>query len=96
MESFTFPAAILGAIITALVYAWGRFLHREELETGEEPRGFLLFYFTVIGSGALIFVLGQMGLVFFYYLTCILTGNLLGFGIVHFVSVGLHLRQEGR
>lgn len=79
------PVGALAAILILIVAGWGRRLHNEEMQTGAKPRGFDLFLAITIGTGGLIFYLGAVKEIeFFWDLMATITGAFIALTAVHY------------
>lgn len=96
MNSIVFPAAIVASWIVVIVIRVGMKYAKEENATGREPPGSTRFVFTCFGIAAVFGYLGfSLEVPFFYYLTNILTGALIGLGSAYFVPRIVHSLLRG-
>jgi uncharacterized membrane protein YedE/YeeE len=97
MNAADLPVAFVATLLIAATVRWGINLHREELQTGQEPKSYNLFLLFVVGGGGLIFYLGAVReIAFFFSLMATLLGAFIALAAIHFGLAGLRLLTAGR
>lgn len=89
------PVGFVAALIAIAVIAWGIKLHREEMETGAEARGFNWFLILTVGPGFVVW-LWFLDHPFLGDLIMTLTGLLMGGGVVFLAGHFARLLRQAR
>lgn len=96
MDALDMPVGMTAAFLAVIAIRWGLWLHREELRTGQQPATYNRFLLFILGGGGLIFYLGAVREIeFFWDLMATTFGAFIALGLVHYVSAALRSRSAG-